>query len=119
MVDIQHQVYRFCRRITLFFMPDVKTNDNAHARLHVIVEGVVQGVNFRYHTRRVARSLLLTGWVRNRPDGCVEVLAEGARESLAHLLAFLRKGPPSARVDRATPAWLHYTGEFDAFEITS
>lgn len=87
------------------------------ARLHVVIEGVVQGVNFRYHTRRTARSLLLTGWVRNTPDGNVEVLAEGARQSLEQLLAFLRKGPASARVEHVTPAWLNFTGEFDAFEI--
>lgn len=85
--------------------------------MHVTVEGIVQGVNFRYHTRRVARSLLLAGWVRNTPDGNVEVLAEGSRQSLEQLLAFLRKGPSSARVDRVTPVWLHFSGEFDEFEI--
>jgi acylphosphatase len=95
-------------------MADVNTAD---ARLHVVIEGIVQGVNFRYHTRRVARSLLITGWVRNTPDGAVEVLAEGSRASLEHLLAFVRKGPASARVERITPTWLHYIGEFDAFEI--
>lgn len=95
-------------------MPETQS---AEARLYVVVEGIVQGVNFRYHTRRVARSLLLTGWVRNTPDGHVEVLAEGARQSLEHLLAFLRKGPSSARVERITPTWLHYLGEFDEFEI--
>jgi acylphosphatase len=97
-------------------MPDV--NDEA-ARLHVVVEGIVQGVNFRYHTRRAARSLLLTGWVRNTPDGNVEILAEGSRSSLEQLLAFARKGPASARVARITPTWLHYIGEFDEFEIVS
>ena len=95
-------------------MADVDTNS---ARLHVFVEGVVQGVNFRYHTRRMARSLLLTGWVRNLPDGSVEIKAEGTRHSLEQLLAFLRKGPPSARVERVSPTWLHYAGEFDAFDI--
>ncbi len=95
-------------------MADADTNE---ARLHVVVEGIVQGVNFRYHTRRMARSLLLTGWVRNLPDSSVEVLAEGSRHSLEQLLAYLRKGPPSAHVERAMPTWLHYAGEFDEFEI--
>lgn len=90
---------------------------NEQARLHVVVEGIVQGVNFRYHTRRVARNLLIAGWVRNTPDGNVEVLAEGSRHSLEQLLTFLRKGPASARVERVTPIWLHFIGEFDAFEI--
>jgi acylphosphatase len=94
-------------------------DDAGEARLHIVVEGIVQGVNFRYHTRRVARSLLLSGWVRNTPDGAVEILAEGSRGSLQQLLAFVRKGPPSARVDRVTPAWLHYIGEFDEFEIVA
>lgn len=98
-----------------------KTNSEAggatDARLHITVEGIVQGVNFRYYTRRQARSLLLAGWVRNTPDGSVEILAEGDRQSLEQLLAYVRKGPPAARVDRVTPAWLHYIGEFDTFEI--
>jgi acylphosphatase len=97
-------------------MPD---KHNEEARLHVVVEGIVQGVNFRYHTRRVARSLLLAGWVRNTPDGHVEVLAEGTRQSLEQLLAFLRKGPASARVERVTSTWLHFAGEFDEFQIVS
>lgn len=94
-------------------------NQGDTARLHAVVEGVVQGVNFRYQTRRMARSLLLVGWVRNTPDGSVEVLAEGARVELEQLLAFLRKGPAMAHVTRVTPTWLHFTGEFDAFEIVS
>ncbi len=97
-------------------MPD---DQNEKARLHAVVEGVVQGVNFRYHTRRTARGLLLTGWVRNTPDGNVEVLAEGARIGLAQLLAFLRKGPAAAHVTRVTPTWLRFAGEFSEFEIAS
>ncbi len=46
--------------------------------LHAIVSGDVQGVGFRAHTSRIARSLGITGWVRNREDGSVEVVAEGA-----------------------------------------
>jgi acylphosphatase len=88
------------------------------ARLHAIVEGMVQGVNFRFYTRRQARSLLLTGWVRNRPDGSVEVVAEGPRPQLESLLAFLHTGPPSAMVTRVASTWSAATGEFDAFEIT-
>ncbi len=86
-------------------------------RLHAIVRGIVQGVNFRYATRREAQRLLLTGWVRNRPDGTVEVIAEGPRAQLERLLDFLRSGPPMARVTGVEVTWQPATGEFAAFEI--
>lgn len=86
-------------------------------RLHAIVEGVVQGVNFRYYTQERALSLRLTGWVRNRADGSVEVLAEGPRASLDRLLEFLRRGPPAASVAAVKEAWQASTGEFARFEI--
>lgn len=65
---------------------------------HVWVSGLVQGVAFRYHTRVLARELGLRGWVRNLPDGRVEVWAEGERAELERLVAWLRHGPPSAQV---------------------
>ena len=86
-------------------------------RLHAIVSGIVQGVNFRYYTRREAQRLLLTGWVRNRPEGTVEVIAEGPRAQLERLLAFLRVGPPAARVSGVEATWEKASGEFAAFEI--
>lgn len=86
-------------------------------RLHAIVRGIVQGVNFRYATRREAQRLLLTGWVRNRPDGTVEVIAEGPQAQLERLLDFLRSGPPMARVTGVEVNWQPATGEFAAFEI--
>lgn len=67
--------------------------------LHVIVSGRVQGVGFRYFVRQHARSLDLRGWVANRPDGTVEVAAEGAPEAVDALRDLLREGPPGARVD--------------------
>ncbi len=86
-------------------------------RLHAIVRGIVQGVNFRYATRREAQRLLLTGWVRNRSDGTVEVIAEGPRAQLEGLLDFLRSGPPMAHVMGVEATWQPATGEFTAFEI--
>jgi acylphosphatase len=65
---------------------------------HVIVRGRVQGVAFRHHTKLEARRLGLAGWVRNAPDGSVEVWAEGEPAALAELLAFLQRGPPLAQV---------------------
>ena len=62
----------------------------------------MQGVGFRHWTARTALSLGLTGWVRNLPDGSVEVLAQGERESLEKMAVWLRRGPSSARVTRLT-----------------
>jgi acylphosphatase len=67
-------------------------------RLHVLVRGRVQGVGFRWHVREAARRLGLSGWVRNRGDGSVEVAAEGSDEQLRLLQNELRKGPPGAVV---------------------
>ena len=64
-----------------------------------VVRGRVQGVGFRHHTKLRARELGLVGWVRNLPDGSVEVVAQGAAAELGRLADFLRVGPPSARVD--------------------
>jgi len=87
------------------------------ARAHVFVSGRVQGVFFRDHTRRWATSLGLTGWVRNMPDGRVEVLAEGEKEKVEGLLSKLRLGPPLASVENVTVAWGEYSGEFSDFRI--
>ncbi len=68
--------------------------------MHCHVEGLVQGVFFRAETRAQAHSLGLTGWVRNLPDGRVEVWACGAPGTLDKLRSWLRRGPPQARVDK-------------------
>lgn len=87
------------------------------ARLHAVVEGFVQGVNFRYYTVRKAISLGLTGWVANRWDGTVETVAEGLREALLEFLSFLHVGPPAAHVTNVTVRWAEPTGEFSDFRI--
>jgi acylphosphatase len=69
-------------------------------RRRVVVHGRVQGVWFRGSTEAEARAAGLAGWVRNRPDGTVEAVFEGTPEAVAALLAFCRRGPRSARVDR-------------------
>ena len=69
-------------------------------RHRVVVSGRVQGVFFRDSCERLATGLGVSGWVRNRPDGTVEVVAEGERGAVEELLAWCRHGPPRARVDR-------------------
>ncbi|MEM9800225.1 MAG: acylphosphatase, partial [Planctomycetota bacterium] len=65
----------------------------------VVVEGRVQGVGFRWHTRLEARALGLRGWVRNLEDGTVEVHVEGAEASVGELLEWLARGPSGAHVE--------------------
>lgn len=64
------------------------------------IYGRVQGVFFRSWTADKARSLGVRGWVRNRRDGSVELLAYGADEAVEALIAACRTGPPAAKVDR-------------------
>jgi len=87
------------------------------ARLHALVHGYVQGVNFRWYTRQQANHLGLSGYVRNRADGSVEVVAEGPRESLEQLLAWLHQGPSLASVERVDVSWEELTREFSSFEV--
>jgi len=64
-----------------------------------IVRGRVQGVGFRWFVEREAHVLGISGWVRNNPDGSVEVLGQGSRDQLLGLRLRLRQGPRAARVD--------------------
>ncbi len=67
--------------------------------LRVIIKGYVQGVGFRYWTYRHAGSLGIKGYVRNRPDGTVEVLASGNSQDIDYFLLILRRGPSGALVE--------------------
>lgn len=86
-------------------------------RLAARVTGRVQGVGFRYFTRKMAIRLGLTGWVRNEPDGSVEVVAEGSREALEALLEAIHEGPPTSRVDHVRPYWSEAAGVFESFRV--
>ncbi|NYZ78958.1 acylphosphatase [Candidatus Micrarchaeota archaeon] len=90
----------------------------AKARLHIEVYGIVQGVFFRSSTEEKASNLGLTGWVKNRRDGSVEILAEGEREQLEALLAWCGKGSEGSRIDKIEHSWGDFTGEFKSFYIT-
>ena len=86
-------------------------------RIHLQIQGRVQGVFFRASSREKAHALGLTGWVRNRPDRQVEIVAEGQREALEALLAWCRAGPLLARVKSVKTEWSGSTGEFSSFEV--
>lgn len=89
----------------------------AQKQVHLIVRGMVQGVFFRASAQREARRLGLTGWVKNRGDGAVEVVAEGEEEDVKDLLAWTQRGPSTARVEQVDTRWRSYTGEFSEFNI--
>jgi acylphosphatase len=90
-----------------------------NSRLHILIEGRVQGVGFRYFVLENANALGLTGWVRNRYDQSVEVVAEGEREKLEKLLIAIRTGPRGSMVTDVKPQWRAAQGEFNRFSIKS
>ena len=86
-------------------------------RLSVLIDGYVQGVGFRYFVLNRAAEIGVTGWVRNRISGQVEVVAEGNRDQLEKLLGQLRVGPRSAQVENIEVNWGQATGEFHSFNV--
>lgn len=86
-------------------------------RARMLVEGRVQGVFFRDFTRRSARALSVGGWVRNLPDGRVEVLVEGELEAVRKLASQLESGPPGANVGRVEVVYEPHRGEFEDFRV--
>jgi acylphosphatase len=86
-------------------------------RVRALVRGLVQGVNFRWYAQRRAAELGLCGFVRNLPDGWLEVIAEGERGSLDTLLDWMRVGPSAAIVESVDAQWSSPTGEFSRFEV--
>jgi acylphosphatase len=86
-------------------------------RVHAWVSGRVQGVWFRGATQARMRELGVAGWVRNLPDGRVEALIEGDDAKIEKALAFLRAGPPGARVEDVAVRDEPVTGELSGFAI--
>jgi len=84
----------------------------------MIVSGRVQGVYYRANVQRKAVSLGLSGWVRNLPDGDVEILAEGEEGKLGELLTYCKSNPGFSKVDGVQADWGAATGGFKEFLIT-
>jgi len=87
------------------------------ASLQAIVYGYVQGVFFRAFVSMRARELGLIGYVRNLPEGTVEIKAEGERNKLEKLISYLKVGPPGARVEKVVTNWSKHTGSYSGFNI--
>ena len=87
-------------------------------RLHLKIQGRVQGVCYRAYTQDKARALGVKGQVRNLRDGSVELLAEAEEPTLKELLDWCWNGPPWARVEDIDAEWDEARGEFTGFDIT-
>ncbi len=87
------------------------------AAFRATVRGRVQGVGFRYFVLRRAQSLDLCGWVANRPDGSVEVLAEGEQSQLDELLELLRHGPTGSYVTKMQHQLCPWSGRYPGFRV--
>ncbi len=109
-------------RLPLFLCAIAQHGDRTLGRekvIRMLISGRVQGVFFRAYTRDEARRLGLRGWVRNLPDGRVEVLAQGDPDKLRSLESFCRQGPPYARVQHVEVIEETSQGEaLPPFEIT-
>ena len=84
---------------------------------HIVVEGLVQGVGFRYYVHRHATSLGLTGSARNRYDGSVEIEVEGERSVIEEFIKMAKVGPRSAQVTNLVIEWKDFQNRYSRFEI--
>ncbi len=91
--------------------------DEGTKRLHMHVHGRVQGVGFRYFVIISVQDLDINGWVRNRYDGTVEVVAEGPKQDLESLLNTVKIGSPSSSVSKVDAEWTDASGEFSSFSV--
>ncbi|VVC04208.1 Acylphosphatase [Candidatus Bilamarchaeum dharawalense] len=85
--------------------------------IHIQVFGAVQGVFFRANTQAMASKLNLVGWVTNKKDGSVEILAEGSRSSLEKLLEWCYHGPENAHVKELEFAWVEPKNNSKEFSV--
>ncbi len=87
------------------------------ARLHIVIEGKVQGVFFRASTIEKSSKLGLTGWVKNCSDGRVEAVFEGETDKIEQVVEWCKKGPPRAVVRNVETIWEQASGDYDSFTI--
>src|SRR5258708_6982884 len=74
------------------------SRETERVQLHIFAGGRVQGVGFRMYTKKEAEALKLSGWIKNLPDGRVEIIVQGKESRLQRFIKWCQKGPPSARV---------------------
>jgi len=84
-------------------------------RVYIIISGYVQGVLFRYNTKKIAEKLNLKGFVRNLASRDLEIVAEGSEEAIKELIEFCKKGPEGAEVRDIKIEYEEVKNEFDGF----
>jgi acylphosphatase len=87
-------------------------------QIHAFASGRVQGVNFRYYVQRKASELRIAGYVCNLDDGRVEILAQGSRDALGSLIAFVRSNPGMSFVTDLDLTWEEPKGNLRGFRVT-
>lgn len=86
-------------------------------RAEIIVNGLVQGVGFRYFVLRNGLNLGLKGYVKNLYTGEVVAVVEGEKYKIEELFKLMRQGPSHSKVNKINIAWGSYNSEFSTFEI--
>lgn len=92
-------------------------SDSTFIRLHAIVEGRVQGVGFRYFAQRQAIENNINGWVRNRWNRTVELVAEGEKQDVEKFLKAISRGPRSGTTQKVQTIWEEPSNQFASFQI--
>jgi len=93
------------------------TNQDELTRIHVWVNGRVQGVGFRAFVQQNAAQIGVIGWVRNVGYDKVEAVAEGTKEQTDDFLRIMKRGPVASRVEDWREEWEKATGEFESFRV--
>ena len=83
----------------------------------ILVDGIVQGVGFRWFVLKIASSYGIKGWVKNRFRGDVEIYAEADREIIDAFIREIKKGPSFGRVDAVDVTWVEALGKYHDFQI--
>lgn len=92
-------------------------SDQVFQAIHLLIEGRVQGVAFRYFVQQCASEFSIHGWVRNLVDGRVELLAEGTKQELENFLIIIEKGPSLSEVTNTICIWNVGSGDYQDFKI--
>jgi acylphosphatase len=93
-------------------------SDGSTKRMQVLFSGKVQGVGFRSRIYRIATPLCIVGYVRNKQNGDVELIAEGTERTLCKFIDKIRESHPDDHIIRERLCWITATGEFDKFRIS-
>ncbi len=101
----------------ILFFAIIKIIMEDKIRACVFAEGMVQGVFFRENTKRKANKLGIFGWVKNLPDGRVEIVIEGKKQKIKEMIKWMKKGSGFAKVKKLDIELEKFNDEFQNFKI--